>query len=125
MAIISFDPDALVDFVPEYGGNRDSDSPCVVRLRFVPFSRVQHYSRLIASRTKGVNDPVRTTEVGHEVQKKQFTESVESVENYYVGSREVTDPGEFYETADTDLVMEVIKAMESQSRLTEGQKKNS
>ncbi|MBI1913034.1 MAG: hypothetical protein HYS21_13690 [Deltaproteobacteria bacterium] len=124
MAIISFDKDAVVDYVPEYGGNRDSQEPCVVRLKFVPYSRVQHYSRLIAARGKGVSDPLKMTELTQQIQKKQFTENVESVEGFYVGAREVAEPEEFYETADTDLVIEIIKAMESHSKLTEGQRKN-
>jgi hypothetical protein len=124
MAIISFDKDAVIEFVPEYGGNRDSDDPCVVRLKFVPYSKVQHYSRIIAARTKGVNDPSRVTEITQTVQKKQFADNVESVSGYFVEAREVADPDEFYETADTDLVMEVIRAMESQSKLSEGQRKN-
>ncbi|MEE9614850.1 MAG: hypothetical protein V3W31_07895 [Thermodesulfobacteriota bacterium] len=124
MAIISFDRDAVVDYIPVYGGNRDSEEPCVVRLRFVPYSRVQHYSRILAARTKEMADPSRVTEMTQEVQKKQFCDSVESIHGYYVGELEVTAPVEFYETADTDLVLEVIRAMESQSKLLEGQRKN-
>lgn len=124
MAIISFDRDALIDYVPEYGGNRDSIDPCVVRLRFVPYSKVQQYSRVIAARTKGLNDPLKATEMTQQVQKKQFLENVDSVSGYYIEEREVTDPEEFYDTADTDLVIEVIKAMESHSKLSEGQRKN-
>jgi len=125
MAIISFDPDTLVDYAPEYGGNRNSTEPCIVSLRFVPYSRVQHYARLIAARNKGGADQVKITEVSQEVQRKQFVESVESITGYYVNDREVTDPGGFYDTADTDLVIEIIGAMESQQRLSEGQRKNS
>lgn len=124
MAIISFDRDTVVDYVPQYAGNRDSVDPCIVRLKFVPYSRVQHYSRIIAARTKGVNDPLKVTGITQDVQKKQFTDNVESVSGYYVEAREVTDPAEFYETADTDLVMEIIQGMESQSKLSEGQRKN-
>ncbi len=124
MAIISFDRDAVIDYIPEYGGNRESLDPCVVRLKFVPYSRVQHYSRLIAARTKGLSDPLKVTEVSQQVQKVQFVESVDSVCGYFVGEREVTDPAEFYDTADTDLVIEIIRAMESHSKLTEGQRKN-
>ena len=124
MAIISFDRDALVDYIPAYGGNRESLEPCIVKLRFCPYSRVQHYSRLIAARTKGVNDQLKVTEAGQEVQKKQFVDNVESVSNYFVDGAEVRDPERFYETADTDLVLEIIKAMESHSRLGEGQRKN-
>lgn len=124
MAIISFDRDALVDYVPEYGGNRQSPEPCVVRLRYVPYSKVQHYSRLIASRSKGSADAVRVTEITQEIQKKQFVDSVESVSGYFVEGREVKSPEELYETADTDLVVELIRAMESHSKLNEGQRKN-
>lgn len=124
VAIISFDPDTVVDYVPEYSGNRDSTDPCVVRLKFVPYSRVQHYSRLIAAKSKGVTEQSRVTELTQLIQKKQFLDNVESVTGYFIEDREVAEPEEFYETADTDLVIEIIRAMESHSRLTEGQRKN-
>ena len=124
MAIISFDPDLLVDYVPEYGGNRNGKEPCIVSLKFIPYSRVQHYARLIAARGKGAGDAVKITEVSQEIQKKQFVESVDKVSGYYIGEREVSSPDEFYDTADTDLVIEIIRAMESQQRLSEGQRKN-
>ena len=124
MAIISFDKDTLVDYIPEYGGNRNSADPCVVRLKYVPYSRVQHYSRMIAARAKGLSDPQKMTDVSQQVQRSQFVDNVDSISGYYVGEREVISPAEFYDTADTDLVIEVIKAMESHSRLTEGQRKN-
>jgi hypothetical protein len=124
MSIVSFDRDSVVDYIPEYGGNRESADPCVVSLKFVPYSRVQEYSRLLAARTRGVADPVKVAELTQHVQKKQFVENVESVSGYFVGSTKVTSAGEFFDTADTDLVLEVIGAMESASRLTEGQRKN-
>lgn len=126
MAIISFDKDAIIDYVPEYGGNRESDNPCVVRLRPVPYSRVQEYSRLLAARsTAAKGDATKMSDTVQALQKKQFTENVESVSGYFVGEREVTDPECFYKTADTDLVIEILRAMESMSKLSEGQRKNS
>ncbi len=126
MAIISFDKDALIDYAPEYGGNRDSENPCVVRLRFVPYSKVQQYSRLIALKNKDAkSDVTKAIEAAQAIQKKQFCESVESVSGFFVAGQEVKDPAEFYETADTDLILEIIRAMESSARLTEGQRKNS
>jgi len=124
MAIISFDKDTAVEYIPAYGGNRESENPCVVSLRFVPYSRVQHYSRLIAARTKGGADPSKVAEISQGIQKKQFVENVESVSGYFIGDREVTGPEEFFETADTDLIIEIIRAMESHQRLLEGQRKN-
>ena len=125
MAIISFDKDALVDFVPEYGKNRGSENPCVVRLRFVPFKRIQHYRQLMDARNKGVLDPGKITENSQTVQRQQFIESVDLVSGYFVGDREVGDPGEFYDTADADLVVEILLAMISNEKLSEGQRKNS
>jgi hypothetical protein len=124
MSIVSFDKESIVDYIPEYGGNRESADPCVVSLRFVPYSRVQEYSRLLAARIRGVADPVKVAELSQHVQKKQFVENVEAVSGYFVGDVKVTSPGEFFDTADTDLVLEVIRAMESTSRLTDGQRKN-
>ncbi|MBE7413842.1 MAG: hypothetical protein HS130_00885 [Deltaproteobacteria bacterium] len=124
MAIVSYDPDELIEYMPEYGGNRESEDPCVVRLRFVPYSKVQAYSRQLAARCKGVEDREKIAEITHAIQKKQFCDSVESVSGYFIKGREVTKPEEFYATADTDLVVEILRAMESQSRLTGGQRKN-
>lgn len=124
MAIISFDKDAVVDYIPSYGGNRDSEDLCIVKLKFVPYSRVQHYSRLIVAKTKGINDPSRVTELTQSVQRKQFVDNVEAVHNYFVGSEEVVDAGAVYDTADTEFIIEIIRAMESHSKLTDGQVKN-
>lgn len=124
MAITSFSKDALIDYVPEYSGNRDSDDPCVVRVRYIPFSRVQDYGRIITARAKGLNDPIKLKEIYQEIQKKQFIESVERVTNYCVDGKEVADAETFYDTADTELVLEIIKAMESMHKLSEGQRKN-
>lgn len=124
MAIISFSKDTLIDYVPAYGGNRESAEPCVVRLRFVPYSKVQDYSRQIAARLKGVTDPAKQTDISREIQKRQFMESVDSISGYTVDGQAITTADAFYDTADTDLIIEVIKAMESASKLSEGQKKN-
>lgn len=124
MAIISFSKDTLVDYVPTYGNNRESSDPCIVRLRFVPYSKVQDYSRQIAARLKGVTDPAKQTDISREIQKRQFMESVDSISGYTVDGKNITTAEDFYDTADTDLIIEVIKAMESASKLSEGQKKN-
>ena len=124
MAIISFDPDTIIDYLPEYGENRDSADPCVVRLKFVPYSRMYHYSCLVSAKTRGVNDQSKVMDAAYSTQKKQFVENVESISGYFVEAREVTGAEEFFETADSKLVKEIVNAMESHSRLTEGQRKN-
>jgi len=123
MAIISFSPDTIIEYVPSYGGNRDSDNPCIIRMRFVPFSKVQHYYKLRIARTKDLSEPSKITEISQDIQKKQFVESVESISGYFVNGKEITTPEEFYETADSDLIIEIIRAMENAQKLNEGQKK--
>ena len=123
MAIISFDKDTLVDYIPAYGGNRESDNPCVVRLKFVPYAKVQEYSRLIALKAKGAGQE-KLGDIGRDIQRKQFVENIESVSGYHVGDREVKDAAGFYDTAPTELIYEVIKAMEDSAKLDEGQRKN-
>ena len=125
MAIISFDKDTIIDYIPAYSNNRESDNPCIVRLKYIPYSRVQHYGKLLAAKAKNLNDPVRVAEAGQEIQRKQFVDSVESISGYSVNGKDVADPSEFYDTADTELIVELIRAMESQQKLSEGQRKNS
>ena len=124
MALISFDKDTVIDYVPAYGGNRDSDTPCVVGIKYVPYSRVQHYGKLLAAKAKNVHDAVKVAEAGQEIQRKQFVENIAYISGYSISGREVTDPNELYDTADTDLILELIRAMESQQKLSEGQRKN-
>jgi hypothetical protein len=117
-----FDKDDIVDYIPEC--ERGSEDPCIIRLRFVPFSKVQKYAKLLSARTKGMSNEEKRTAVAQAVQRKQFVESVDSISGYYVRDKEVTDAETFYETAETDLIYEVIRAMESAAKLSEGQAKN-
>ena len=123
MAIISFSPDTLIDYIPTYGGNRDSDNPCIVKLKFVPFSKVQVYSRMITAKTKGLMDTKKITEATQEIQRKQFIESVESISGFVCEGKEVTTPTEFYDLAPSSLIYELIGAMEDSQKISEGQKK--
>lgn len=122
MAITVFDPNKAIDYIPACGGNRGSDNPCVVRLKYVPHSKMQTYERLIYAKSRG--DRSKINEVLPEVQMKQFLDSVESVSGFFLGTREVTDPKEFYEVADAAIITELIRAMESPLLLAEGVLKN-
>lgn len=122
MALISFDPDIPIDYIPAYAGNRDSDNPCIVKLKFVPYAKVQEYSRLISIKAKGI--PERFAEANREYQKKQFIENIESVSGYFISGKEITTANELYETAPAELIYELIRAMEDAAKLSEGQRKN-
>ena len=132
MAIISFDKDKTVDFVPEYNGNRNEpntvdgvqEAPCIVKLKYVPYAKVQEYAALMAARTNAAKDVTFSSEILQAVQKKQFLDSVQSVSGYIIDGEEVTSAEKFFDTADAELIYEILKAMESSAKLTEGQIKN-
>lgn len=127
MGIISFSRDAVIDYVPAYGGNRGSADPCVVGLRFVPHGKVQEYSRLIAARGKGIDagDADKRLNVSHEVQKRQFVENVASVTGFRVDGRDLSTAEELYDHAPIGLIYELLAAMQDSASLDEGQRKNS
>jgi hypothetical protein len=126
MAIISFDQETIIDFVPEYAGNRESKDPCIVRLKYVSYAKIQAYSRSIVAQSRGGKID---SEAVAGVQEKQFCDSVAEVINFSVVKPDgtialITDAKEFYQTAPAELIIEIIKAMESSAKLTEGQRKN-
>ena len=123
MAIISFDSEEIIDYVPSYAGNRDSEDPCVVKLKFIPYAKVQKYAKMISTQAAG-KSARKQMDISQSVQKKQFMDSVESVSGYRVGSNDITDPGEFFDVADTEIIIELIQAMENSQKLDEGQLKN-
>lgn len=123
MAIISFDSEEIIDYVPSYAGNRDSDDPCVVKLKFIPYAKVQKYAKMIS--TQGAGKSARKQmDISQSIQKRQFMDSVESVSGFIVNGKSITDPGELFDKADTEIIIELIQAMENSQKLNEGQLKN-
>ena len=125
MAIISFSKDTVVDYVPEYGDNRVSSAPCVIRLRFIPFGEARELMRAQAAKSKGANTQEKVMAISQALQKEKFVSHIDGVSGYFVDGKEVTSSEEFYETASGALIFEVLEAMEDSAKLSEGQKKNS
>ncbi len=125
MAIITFDPHELIEYMPELGDNRDSEEPCVVHLRFVPHAKVEKYRQLIRRKNKGTSNFAKMGEVNDKVQKQEFCESIDHIEGYRTNKgREITTPEDLYESAPAALIIELVKAMEDSQALDEGQAKN-
>lgn len=131
MARIGYDPEDVIEWVPP--GEENEDKPFTVSMTHVSYKAVQKYSKMIAARaaaqSKGIRDMSKLTEVRAaaevEIQKIQFCEHIKGIRNYFIGGREITDVEEFYEKADLSDITEIIQAMESSSKLSEGQAKNS
>jgi len=122
MAILSFDKDELVEYIPV--SQREDENPCIVKMKFVPYGRVKKYAEMIARKTKGIRDESKLNDIRAEVQKIQFCDNVFSIENFSTKSGPVTEAADFYELADTALIYEIIEAMENSAKLTEGQKQD-
>lgn len=123
MAINVFSPDEVLEYVPEYGKNRENESPCVVRLHYVPFVKTQEYARIISARTKHETDKARVTEICQEVQKRQFLENIVSVSGFTVDGKEITTPAALWEHSAAGLIYELVATMESPINIREGLKK--
>ena len=126
MARIVNDSEEVIEYIPE--DDRGDKDPLVVKMKFCPYGRVKFYSEMIGRRSKGIRNPIKLAEIQREVQKKQFTDNIEGIENFFVmkGKKKVavTEADEFYEKAPADLIYEIIGAMENDSKLTEGQIEN-
>jgi hypothetical protein len=133
MALRGFDPDEVIEFIPEYANNSNSDNPVIVGTKFVSYAKQKHYGRLIAYRTKNLNNVAKVLEGQHGVQRKQFLDNIVFIKNYEIVKNgeplEVGDNREriehFYDHEDSELIEEIITTMESKSKLTEKQRKNS
>lgn len=131
MAIIGLKPGQVVHYIPE--ADRGSKDPCVIRIKYVSFGKVQEISDQllddVLEEARGVKDQDRylriKNKMSRESQRRQFIENVEGIDNYSIDGKPVTDPAEFYDAAEHELVLEIIRAMESSARLQAGQRKNS
>ncbi|CAG1065998.1 hypothetical protein BAC1_01595 [uncultured bacterium] len=125
MALHSFSPGSIIEYVPEYGKNKENDPPCIVKLRYVPFVKTQEYARLLAARTRHYATPDKSGAIiaSQEIQKRQFIENIDSVSGFFVGEREVSTPEELWDNAPAGLVYELVSAMEDSQKLRAGIKK--
>ncbi len=125
MAIISLDPDVIIDFVPEYGGNKETKDPCVVHMRPLTYAQGQVMERSVLSKLTGKYSAAKDNKVRQGEQQAIMLKHIDSLSNYYVGEKLVADAETFFNSADTELLVEVLEALLSNTKLSEGQVKNS
>ena len=124
MAIVSFSKDTIIDYVPEYGENRQSSDPCIISLRVVSFGQAREQQKVLAAKIKGADTQEKMMAISQALQKEQFVRHIESIKGYSVDDRAVTDIEEFYLTAPAEIIAEVLDAMQDSYKLSKGQSKN-
>jgi hypothetical protein len=135
MAIISYDKDEVIAYIPTFNGNDKDDNPLIVNLRYIGYGKSLKYEkdttiRYIA-RSKGKDASEHTgimTEVMSDIQEKQILDNIDSVENYFIlrkGEKvEITDAKTFKSTAPKELISEIALAMQDFNKLSRKQVKN-
>ena len=134
MGIVSLNKNAVVRYKPSYGGNRSSKekNPTIVGIKPMTHLAIAENTKLISEKLKeGDGSAENYTVVTQEVQKKQFIDNIDFVENGFrtddngdVVPIPEKDIALFYESIDDDYLKELVGAMESHTRLSEGQVKN-
>jgi hypothetical protein len=124
MALIQLDPDKIIDYVPEFDRANTTD-PLIIRCKYVPRKLALEYADIIARSFDGVMDQQKRIQIERACNKDQFCKQVVEIVNYTAeGGGPITDPAEFYDSVDGTLIFEILDAMVTQSKLTEGQRKN-
>jgi hypothetical protein len=136
MAFISFDEDTVIEYTPEYGNNRQDKTPLIIGLKFVGYGRASEYAKQINSdfgrKIKGKKaedyEAIRTS-VNHQIQKKQFMDNVDYIKNWKLSDGkgnlvDCDDKEKFFKLAPAAVILEIIRAMEDNAKLTENQSKN-
>lgn len=123
MAIISFSKDTVVDYIPEYGENRKGDNPCIIGIKFIPFGETVEIEKIRSARMRGA-EAEKILEINQGLQKERFVKHIAYVKGFFVEGKEITDAGEFYDTAPDDLMGEILVAMRDSFFLSKGQAAN-
>ena len=126
MAIIAMNKDKVVSYIPKFGGNRGSEDICIIDIKFVPFVEVQRNAALMEDRLRTVSDPNEITRKRQEVQREHLIKQIKGISGYYrEDGSALTDVSEFVETADANLIYELVAAVDDSEILRAGQVKNS
>lgn len=126
MAKIFFNPDQWVHYT--FLEDRDNIvDPASVEIKIVNHAETERYSRIISKDSEGKTIAGQNSVI-QGVTAKQFEEHVRNPSNLFRMDPngkpvEMKTASELYEFGDTATINETIRAMESNARLTEGQKK--
>lgn len=108
-----------VRYVPEFGGNRDEESPASLELQVL---RVGEQAELEASVTRAEFESVAAYGVAY--MKAVVLAHTRSFEGFEAYGEPVTDPETFHRTAPPNLLSEIVQEIQRVSTLTGTEVKN-
>ena len=125
MALNLYSRDKVIEYIPEWNSNRESDNPFVVKLKFLNYNEITIIQREIRNKAKGIEDPDQRGEVILEVQAKMLKENIVGIENVSVDGVPIQSVSQFIELNIEDLIEELADAMTQITKMSEGERKNS
>lgn len=129
MAIMSFKQGVIVDFVPEFGGNRQHKKKTVIGIKPLNNNGSIDFMDELTKQLVDCDDVKEKSKVSKEVAKQSFIDHVPYVKNYIVLDEdnkevEITTGEQLYCDGSRGLINEITFAIENSSTLSEGQLKN-
>lgn len=121
--MLNFEKEDWVTYMPAYGGNRDSDTPMTVEIHPLSFGETAKYTDAVHVKQRSRGHVETNTS---KVTRRQVIDNVRNLLNVIgISGKAVETAAQLYDDTPSDLVKEIINAIEDISILTEGEVKNS
>jgi len=121
--MLDFKKEDWVTYMPAYGGNRDSEDPMTVEIHPLSFGETAKYTDAVHVKQKGRGHMETNTS---KVTRRQLVENVRNPRNVIgISGQVVETSAQLHDDTPTDLVKEIINAIEDITTLSEGEVKNS
>ena len=126
MARNNLDSQTVYEYVFKDQRGVDVKDPFYVTTKYLPYSKIEHYTDMAARMINGLPNPKNPEEVmqiHNKVKRLTFLETVTGVFNYSVAGEKVEDIPKFHDTLDSADMTELTIAFCNTAKLQEGQKK--
>lgn len=121
--MLDFKKEDWVTYMPAYGGNRDSDDPMTVEIHPLSFAETAKYTDAVHVKQRARGHMETNTS---KVTRRQIVENVRNPQNVIgISGNRVETSAQLHDDTPSDLVKEILNAIEDISTLTEGEVKNS
>ena len=129
MGLMSFKRGLVVDFVPEYGGNRKLKEKTIIGIKPLNNDGSIDFMDELTKQLVDCDDRKEKARVSKEVAKESFCDHVAYIKNYTVLDEDgkevdITTAAQLYADGSRGLINEITIAIENSSTLSEGQLKN-
>ena len=129
MALICFNENLEISYVPKYGGNRKSQEQAIIGIKPLNNDGSIEFTRALSIKLEKCEDDIERDLVGKEMARQTFIDHIGKISGcQYMNEKneltEITAADELYDHGPRGLINEISLAIENSSVLFEGQLKN-